>query len=100
MTSPTLRSRNLHVVQEKYQETSCSTTKTPQMYSQISWSDRVSNVEVLRSADMECIKASLTGTQLRWCGHVVWMENHGIPHIALYGELQHGKRRRGGQKLR
>ena len=66
----------------------------------ISWSDRVSNVEVLRRAGMECIEASLAGTQLRWCGHVVRMETNRIPRIVLYGELQNGKRRRGGQKLR
>ena len=66
----------------------------------ISWSDRVSTVEVLRRAGMECIEASLAGTQLRWCGHVARMETNRIPRIVLYGELQNGKRRRGGQKLR
>ena len=65
-----------------------------------SWSDRVFNVEVLRIAGMESIEASLAGTKLRWCGHVVWIETHCIPRIVLYGELQNGKRFRGGQKLR
>ena len=66
----------------------------------IKWSDRVSNVEVLRRAGLDSIEATLATMQLRWTGHVVRMENNRIPKQLLYGELEEGKRRVGGQKLR
>ena len=66
----------------------------------IKWSDLVSNVEVLRRANMESVEATLAATQLRWLGHVARMDESRIPKKILYGELAVGKRRRGGQKLR
>ena len=66
----------------------------------IKWSDRVSNVEVLRRAGLDSIEATLATMQLRWTGHVVRMENDRIPKQLFYGELEEGKRRVGGQKLR
>ena len=64
------------------------------------WSDYVSNVEVLRRAGLDSIEATLATMQLRWTGHVVRMQDHRIPKQLMYGELEEGKRRVGGQKLR
>ena len=66
----------------------------------IKWSDRISNVEVLKRANMDSIEALLATTQLRWAGHVIRMKEDRIPKQLLYGELERGKRRVGGQKLR
>ena len=66
----------------------------------IKWSDRISNVDVLQRANMISIEALLATTQLRWTGHVLRMKEDRIPKQLLYGELERGKRRVGGQKLR
>ena len=66
----------------------------------IKWDDYISNVEVLRRAGMDSIEATLASIQLRWTGHVLRMENGRIPKQLLYGELERGKRKVGGQKLR
>ena len=66
----------------------------------IKWSDYVSNVEVLRRAGLDSIEAVIATTQLRWTGHVIRMADDRIPKKLLYGELEQGKRKVGGQKLR
>ena len=66
----------------------------------ISWSDYVSNVEVLNRAGMDSIEATLATSQLRWTGHVFRMNDERIPKQLLYSELESGKRKVGGQKLR
>ena len=66
----------------------------------IRWTDYVSNVEVLRRANMESVEAILAATQLRWTGHVARMDTSRIPRQIFYGELAQGTRKVGGQKLR
>ena len=66
----------------------------------IKWQELVSNVEVLRRANLESVEATLATTQLRWLGHVARMNDSRLPKMVLYGELAEGRRRQGGQKLR
>jgi hypothetical protein len=63
----------------------------------ISWKDRVSNLEVLKRADIEDVEAMIIRHQLRWTGHVLRMDTRRIPKILFYGELAHGRRTQGGQ---
>ena len=57
----------------------------------ISWKDRVSNIEVLRRANMPSVEAMLVKNQLRWAGHLVRMDSHRIPSQVFYGELMYGQ---------
>ena len=66
----------------------------------IKWSDYISNVEVLRRANLNSVEATLTTMQLRWTGHIARMDDNRIPKMIFYGELENGTRRVGGQKLR
>ena len=66
----------------------------------IKWSDLVSNVEVLRRANLESVDATLAPAQLKWLGHVVRMCDSFLSKIILYGEIAEGNRRQGGQLLR
>ena len=66
----------------------------------ISWKDHISNIDVLRLANMSSIEAILTASQLRWTGHVTRMSSDRLPKAVFYGELSSGKRLRGGQRLR
>ena len=67
---------------------------------QIIWKGHISNVDVLRPANMSSIEAILTASQLRWTGHVTRMSSDRLPKAVFYGELSSGKRLRGGQRLR
>ena len=66
----------------------------------LKWQDMVPDTEVLRSSGMISINTMLCKAQLRWAGHVARMPDHRLPKKLLYGELQAGKRSRGGQKKR
>ncbi|KAI8484505.1 hypothetical protein Bbelb_377760 [Branchiostoma belcheri] len=66
----------------------------------IHWSDYITNVEVLKRAEVLSIEAMLLKIQLRWAGHVSRMEDHRLPKIVLYGELSTGHRNRGAPKKR
>jgi len=46
------------------------------------------------------IEALLQTAQLRWCGHVIRMDNTRIPKQVFYEQLHHGFRRPGGQYKR
>ena len=61
---------------------------------------KISDEEVLRRAGMQSIEAMIATAQLRWVGHVSRMSHDRIPRILLYGEIFHGKRKQGGQKVR
>ena len=62
----------------------------------IRWQDKIPDTEVLHTAETESIYAVLKRSQLRWAGHVCRTTDKRL----LYGELQHGKRSRGGQRKR
>ena len=46
---------------------------------------------------ISAIEALLQTAQLRWCGHVIRMDNTRIPKQVFYGQLHHGFRHPGGQ---
>ena len=58
------------------------------------------DVTVLERAGVVSVEALITSAQLRWAGHVPHMSGARLPKQMLYSELLHGKRMRGGQKLR
>ena len=66
----------------------------------VHWQDKVPDTEVLQRADSSSIHTILMQCQIRWAGHVVRMPDHRIPKRLLYGELQQGKRTKGGQRKR
>jgi len=49
--------------------------------------ERISNTEGLRRADMPGIKALITKAQLRWVGHVIWMNDSHLPRMVFFSEL-------------
>ena len=66
----------------------------------ISWTDKVSNNEVLERTDVPSMFTLLRQRRLRWLGHVHRMEDGRIPKDLLYGELESGSRPVGRLKLR
>ena len=66
----------------------------------IRWQDKVPDVAVLERADVVSVEALITAAQLCWAGHVSRMSADRLPKQVLYSELLHGKRKRGGQRLR
>ena len=55
---------------------------------------------MLSRAGLDSIYTTLIQTQLRWAGHVVRMSEQRLPKRLSCGELQQGRRSRGGQKKR
>lgn len=66
----------------------------------IQWSDRIRNTDILRRANVSGIEAYLMRRQLRWCGHLSRMSEERKAKRIFFSELEHGKRKRGGQFLR
>ena len=66
----------------------------------IKWYDKVSNVKVLRKANIPSVEALLVNAQLRWSGHLVRMAEDRLPKQLFYSELTGGCRGRGRPKLR
>jgi len=66
----------------------------------IKWQEHVPNTTVLKICNISGIEALLQTAQLRWCGHVIRMDNTRIPKQLFYGQLHHGFRRSGGQYKR
>ena len=66
----------------------------------VHWQDKVPDTEVLQRAASSSIHTILMQCQIRWAGHVVRMPDHRIMKRLLYGELQQGKRIKGGQRKR
>ena len=57
----------------------------------IRWQDHITNLEVLDQAKSTSIEANIIKAQLRWVGHVIWMEECRLLRRLIYGELQAGK---------
>ncbi|PFX15670.1 Tyrosine-protein kinase receptor Tie-2 [Stylophora pistillata] len=66
----------------------------------ISWTDKVSNNEVLARANIPSMFTLIRKRRLRWLGNVYQMEDGRIPKDLLYGELESGSRPIGRPKLR
>jgi len=62
--------------------------------------EHVANTAVLKICNISGIEALLQTAQLRWCGHVIRMDDTRIPKQVFYGQLRHGFRRPGGQYKR
>lgn len=67
---------------------------------QIKWDDYVSNINVLKRANVTSIEAMIMKHRLRWSGHVVRMENTRLPKEIFFSELNTGDRPRGRPLLR
>ena len=65
----------------------------------ITWSDRITNTEILEQVNLQSMTTILCKRRLRWLGHVRRMDDTRIPKQLLYGELAQGKRQRGRPKL-
>ena len=64
----------------------------------IKWFHRISNVEVLRRANLDTLKSHVELMRLRWYGHVVRMSADRLPGYLLDWVPKHGKRNRGRPK--
>ncbi|KOB73664.1 Endonuclease-reverse transcriptase [Operophtera brumata] len=53
----------------------------------IKWQDCVPNTEVLRRSGMYGMEALLMQRQLRWCGHVLRMDDHRLPIAVFNSEM-------------
>ena len=56
----------------------------------IKWQDHIPNTTVLTICNISGIEAFLQTAQLRWCGHVIRMQDSCIPKQVSYGQLHHG----------
>ena len=62
----------------------------------IRWQDKVTNLEeVLDRAETTNIQAMILKAQFHWTGHVIQMDDSGIPKELLFGELSQGKMNQG-----
>ena len=66
----------------------------------ITWEDKKTNTEVLKTANLQTIPTILCKRRLRWLGHVTRMDDSRIPKQFLYGQMAEGSRARGRPKLR
>ena len=71
-----------------------------QMYSlqtilNIKWQDRVSNLQVLDTAESTSIEAVILKSRLGRVRHVISTENNRLPEQLMFGELTSGKRKQG-----
>ena len=63
-------------------------------------SEFITNIEILKRAEVTSIEALLLKSQLCWAEHVSRMEDHHLPKIVLYRELSTDHRDRGAPKKR
>ena len=66
----------------------------------IKWQALMPDTEVLSIANVFSIESLILLNRLRWAGHLVRLEDTRIPKQIFFGEIQGGKRRPGGPKLR
>jgi len=58
----------------------------------ITWKDHITNVEVLRRANISSKEAMIARSQLRWTGYVIRMTEERLPRALLFPELKEGTR--------
>ena len=61
----------------------------------IKWQEHVANTTVLKICNISGTEAQ--NAQLRWCGHVIHMDDSQISKPVFYGQFHHGSRRPDGQ---
>jgi len=66
----------------------------------ITWKDHITNVEVLRRANISSMEAMIARSQLRWTSHIIRMSEEQLPRALLFAELKEGTRPRGRPRLR
>lgn len=66
----------------------------------VTWKDKITNVEILRRAGLPSMADILIQNNLRWLGHVHRMRNDRLPRQLLYSQLCEGKRNIGRPRLR
>ena len=65
----------------------------------ISWKDKITNIEVLKRAGLPSMEDMLIQMNLRWLGHVERMDHQRLPRQRLYSQLCEGKRNLGRPRL-
>ena len=65
----------------------------------ISWRDRITNVEILKRAGLPSMADMLITKGLRWIGHVHRMGRERLPRQLLYSQLEMGQRNQGRPRL-
>nr|VZI43685.1 unnamed protein product [Spirometra erinaceieuropaei] len=63
----------------------------------LNWQDRISDTDVLERMGILSIYTMLRQMQLCWSGHLVRMDDEGLPKRLFYGDVETGSRRQGGQ---
>ena len=53
----------------------------------IKWYDKITNVEILRCANLLCMADIVVETNLRWLGHIHRMDTDRLPRQLLYSQL-------------
>ena len=66
----------------------------------ISWKDKITNIEVLKWAGLPSIKDMLIQMYLRWLGYVARMDHQRLPRQLLYSQLCKGKCNRSRPRIR
>nr|VZI28917.1 unnamed protein product [Spirometra erinaceieuropaei] len=61
------------------------------------WQDGIPNTDAFERTGILSIQTMLRQLQLRWGGHLVWMDNERLPKRLFYGDVATGSRRQRGQ---
>ena len=65
----------------------------------ISWKDKITNIEVMKQAGLPSMEDMLIQMNLRWLGHVERMDHQRLPRQLLYSQLCKSKRNVGRPRL-
>jgi hypothetical protein len=66
----------------------------------IKWQDKITNIEVLKRANLPSMEDILIERNLRWLGHVHRMDKERLPRQLLFSQLCKGRRNQGRPRLR